>query len=97
MYDARPLGEVLLIPIGYENEMSAKEFLDLLETNRAPSRGGKRSAAVKKTTDPQAAALSKYLGLVQGHDKIALLEDGDKRVLSLPPLTNCAHTMVGEY
>ena len=95
-YSTRPPEEVSLVPLGYSQEMTAKVFISLLEANKTPSRGGgKKSAAVtKKPTDPQAAALSKYLDLIQGHSTVAFLADSEGSVISLPPLTNSSSTMV---
>lgn len=97
-YSSRPPEEVSLIPLGYSQEMTAKAFISLLEANRAPSRGGGKKSAVaaaaKKPADPQAAALSKYLDLIQGHSMVAFLADSEGSVISLPPLTNSSSTMV---
>ena len=96
-YSTCPPEEISLVPLGYSQMMTAKAFISLLEANRAPSRGGGKksaAAAAKKPADPQAAALSKYLDLIQGHSTVAFLADSAGSVISLPPLTNSSSTMV---
>lgn len=101
-YSTRPPEEISLLPLGYSKEMTAKAFIALLEANKAPSRGGgggkkSASAAARKPADPQAAALSKYLDLIQGQSTLAYLSDSAGSVISLPPLTNSSNTMVRVY
>lgn len=96
LYDARPLEDVSLTPLGYTQPTTAKDFMALLQENKLPARAGKKNNKPKKAgvvdaekkIDPIAASLSKYLDLVEGRDEIAMLSDSTSCVFSLPPLTN---------
>ena len=102
LYDARPLEDVSLTPLGYTQPTTAKDFMALLQENKLPARAGKKNNKPKKAgvvdaekkIDPIAASLSKYLDLVEGRDEIAMLSDSTSCVFSLPPLTNSEVTKV---
>ena len=100
LYDAQLLENVSLVPLGYSQPTTAKDFVALLHANKPPARAGKKTskkpadANLQKKSDPVAASLSKYLDLVEGKDEIALLVDGSGCVISIPPLTNSEATKV---
>jgi len=81
IYDARDPDEIGLVPLGLKSKLiSAREFYDQLMRDAEHER--------KQKKRNQLSGLHKYLSLLSDQTHFPCLADGDRYVISVPPLTN---------
>lgn len=79
-YEALPLTEVSLVPLGKQKVFTATELITELKTTALKEK--------QRTKRQPKSGLLKYLSLVQDAETLACLKTKDGEVISLPPVTN---------